>query len=68
MPHYLEIRVFQQMDDVFFVAREIVVEAYHFMPLFEQVFTQMGSQESGAACYEYLFFHVIEVIGPCFQQ
>ena len=41
VPHEFEIRVFQQWNDIVFVAGEKVVETKYFMPLVEQTFTKL---------------------------
>jgi hypothetical protein len=47
MSNKLEARLHHQMRDIFFAAREEVVDAKDVVPLCEQSFTKMGAQETG---------------------
>jgi hypothetical protein len=46
---HLETRVPQQMADVFFAAREVVVHAQNVVSRLQQALAQVGAQEAGSA-------------------
>ena len=65
MPHEFEIRVFQQWNDIVFVAGEKVVETKYFMPLVEQTFAKVRADKSRTTGNQNAFSHNFEFFVYC---
>ena len=46
-----EIGIILQMSDILLTACKKIIQAYDFMPLIEQTFTNVTTKETGSSCY-----------------
>lgn len=54
-----KIGIIHQMADVVFLSCEQIVHTYYIISLFQQLFTQMGSNKSCSPCHKYsISFHL----------
>jgi hypothetical protein len=55
MPDQLEKGIVKEVNNVLFLSCKIIVEANHFIALFEQPLAKVGSEKSRPSCNQYLF-------------
>ena len=68
VPDELEVRIAQEVGDVLFAAGEQIVHADDFILLFQQAFTEVGTEEPGSASDEDAFFHGLVRVFRCLER